>query len=74
MSNFIKYLPNFLIKRYRVWKTTSFEENRHWYKKVANEGQNPMAMVISCCDARIHITSTFGSDRGEFFIHKRWLK
>lgn len=27
-------------------------------------------MVISCCDSRVHITSIFGADSGEFFIHR----
>jgi carbonic anhydrase len=27
-------------------------------------------MVISCCDSRIHATSIFGADTGEFFIHR----
>ena len=27
-------------------------------------------MVISCCDSRIHPTSIFGADEGEFFIHR----
>jgi len=70
MSNYIKILPNYLIKRYKTWKTTVYEEKKNWYKKVASEGQNPRAMVISCCDSRIHVTSMFGVDMGEFFIHR----
>lgn len=27
-------------------------------------------MVISCCDLRVHVTSIFGADTGEFFIHR----
>jgi carbonic anhydrase len=27
-------------------------------------------MVISCCDSRVHVTAIFGSDTGEFFIHR----
>jgi len=70
MPNHIKILPNYLIKRYQDWKVTVYEENKSWYKKVADEGQNPRAMVISCCDSRIHATSMFGADMGEFFIHR----
>jgi len=70
MSNYIKILPNYLIKKYKVWKATVYEENKDWYNKIANEGQNPQAMVISCCDSRIHATSIFGADSGEFFIHR----
>ena len=46
------------------------KKKKNWYKKIASEGQNPRAMVISCCDSRIHATSMFGADMGEFFIHR----
>ena len=70
MSNYIKILPNYLIKRYKAWKATVYEEKKNWYNKIASEGQNPRVMVISCCDSRIHATSIFGADTGEFFIHR----
>ena len=70
MSNHINFLPTYLIKRYKGWKATGFEENKTWFNKIANEGQNPSTMIISCCDARIHVTSIFGADSGEFFIHR----
>ncbi|HBQ36316.1 MAG TPA: carbonic anhydrase [Rhodobacteraceae bacterium] len=65
-----KPLPKYLIQRYRGWKATTYEENKAWYKHLASEGQNPRAMVISCCDSRVHVTSIFGADQGEFFIHR----
>ena len=70
MSKNIKILPTYLISRYKEWKATGYEQNKSWYNKIANEGQNPSTMVISCCDSRIHVTSMFGIDRGEFFIHR----
>jgi carbonic anhydrase len=27
-------------------------------------------MIVSCCDSRVHVTSIFGADQGEFFIHR----
>lgn len=63
-------LPNYLIQRYHGWRATSFEENRVWYRRLADDGQRPRAMVISCCDSRVHVTSIFGADSGEFFIHR----
>ena len=66
----ISPLPDFLINRYKDWKNTSFENHKIFYKKAAIEGQNPTVMVISCCDSRIHATSIFGADPGEFFIHR----
>jgi len=65
-----KPLPNYLINRYHGWKATQFEENKSWYKRLAEDGQHPRAMVISCCDSRVHVTSIFGAETGEFFIHR----
>lgn len=65
-----KKLPQYLAQRYHGWKATSFAENRSWYRHLADEGQHPRAMVISCCDSRVHVTSIFGADQGEFFIHR----
>jgi len=70
MTNHIKLLPTYLIKRYKGWKVTEYEEKKTWFNKIAKEGQKPTTMVISCCDARIHVTSIFGVDTGEFFIHR----
>ena len=63
-------LPQYLVQRYKGWQATTFAENRHWYRRLAEEGQRPRAMVISCCDSRVHVTSIFGADQGEFFIHR----
>ncbi len=63
-------LPAYLVKRYRGWKATSFAENSAWYRHLADEGQHPRAMIISCCDSRVHVTAIFGADQGEFFIHR----
>lgn len=63
-------LPHYLVQRYQGWRATSFNENRAWYRRLADEGQRPRAMVIACCDSRVHVTSIFGADSGEFFIHR----
>ncbi|MCT8158764.1 carbonic anhydrase [Pseudoruegeria sp. SHC-113] len=68
--SFAKPLPAYFAKRYHGWKATSFEENKAWYRRLADEGQRPRAMIISCCDSRVHVTSIFGADQGEFFIHR----
>ena len=66
----IRPLPGYLVQRYHGWKATSFAENRAWYRKLADEGQRPRGMIISCCDSRVHVSSIFGADAGEFFIHR----
>lgn len=63
-------LPAYLIQRFQGWKATTYQENKAWYRRLAESGQHPRAMVISCCDSRVHVTSIFGADEGEFFIHR----
>jgi carbonic anhydrase len=63
-------LPGYLVQRYHGWKATTFTENHAWFRRLASEGQRPRAMIISCCDSRVHVTSIFGADSGEFFIHR----
>ncbi|MCZ0813726.1 MAG: carbonic anhydrase [Pseudomonadota bacterium] len=63
-------LPTYLVHRYHGWKATAYSENQTWYRRLAQEGQHPRAMMISCCDSRVHVTSIFGADQGEFFIHR----
>lgn len=66
----IRPLPSFLVQRYHGWKATSYTENQAWYRRLADEGQRPRGMIISCCDSRVHVSSIFGADAGEFFIHR----
>ncbi len=63
-------LPSYLVQRYHGWKATTYSENQAWYRRLADEGQRPRAMIVSCCDSRVHVTSIFGADTGEFFIHR----
>ena len=63
-------LPQYLVQRYHGWRATAFQENRAWYRRLSEDGQHPRAMVIACCDSRVHVTSIFGADTGEFFIHR----
>ena len=63
-------LPAYLISRFQGWKATTYQDNKAWYRRLAAAGQHPRAMVISCCDSRVHVTSIFGADEGEFFIHR----
>ena len=67
---FVKPLPHSYVQRFKGWRATRFEENKAWYSRLVKEGQRPRAMVISCCDSRLHVTSIFGAESGEFFIHR----
>ena len=66
----VKPLPAYLVQRFHGWRATTYNENKAWYRSLAEDGQHPRAMVISCCDSRVHVTSIFGADQGEFFIHR----
>ena len=70
MKSLIQPLPKDLIERYKNWKSDSFANDRATYENLALEGQSPPAMIISCCDSRVHATSMFGAETGEFFIHR----
>ena len=70
MTNKISLPPKFLIDRYKNWKSNEYLKNELQLRKLASSGQSPSTMVISCCDSRIHATSIFGADEGEFFIHR----
>ena len=66
----VKPLPNYFLNRYQGWKATTYSENKAWYRRLADEGQRPKAMIIACCDSRVNVTSIFGADQGEYFIHR----
>lgn len=63
-------LPAYLIDRYNNWKQTNSDENKQLLRHLADEGQSPAAMVISCCDSRVHTTAIFGAEQGDFFMHR----
>lgn len=65
-----KPLPAYLVQRFLGWRATAYQDNKAWFRRLAESGQHPRAMVISCCDSRVHVTSIFGADEGEFFIHR----
>lgn len=65
-----KPLPAHLVQRYQGWRATSYAEGRAWYRRLAEEGQRPRAMIVACCDSRVLSTAIFGAEPGEFFIHR----
>ncbi len=65
-----KPLPAYLVERYHDWSETTYLEKKDLMHKLADEGQHPPAMVIACCDSRVHATSIFGVDQGDFFLHR----
>lgn len=68
--HYVRPLPAYLVDRYHGWKATVFESNKTIFGELATQGQQPKVMIVSCCDSRLHVTSIFGADLGELFIHR----
>ncbi|MEL7214938.1 MAG: carbonic anhydrase [Pseudomonadota bacterium] len=68
MPKLARQLPAYLATRLRGWRATEFSDNKTWYAALADKGQHPRAMVISCCDSRVEPQKIFGTEPGEFFI------
>lgn len=64
----IKVLPTYLAKRLDRWRSTTFDENREWFSHLAEHGQHPRAMFISCCDSRVDPVAMFEGEPGDFFL------
>ena len=63
-------LPAHLTKAYHKWHKSDFQEKKAHFETLISDGQHPQAMVISCCDSRVHVTDIFGVSEGDFFIHR----
>jgi carbonic anhydrase len=66
----VRPLPAYLVQRFHGWRATTWQDNKAWYRRLAEAGQMPRAMIVACCDSRLHVSSIFGADEGEFFIHR----
>ena len=55
-------LPNYFKDRYKDWKDKVFPSKKDSYRFLEKEGQNPKAMIISCCC--LLYTSPSPRDRG----------
>jgi carbonic anhydrase len=65
-----KPLPEALVARYRAWQAHRDPEELARYAELADKGQNPKAMIITCCDSRVLVSEIFGNEPGDFFIHR----
>ena len=65
-----KSLPTAFIERYQNWVQNDYPAKQSHLKKLADEGQFPKGMIISCCDSRYTTTSLLKAEEGEFFVHR----
>ena len=63
-------LPSALVRRYHDWRDTGLAANADRFRRLAEEGQSPDALIVSCCDSRVTVGSIFGEGPGEFFVHR----
>ena len=64
MSSF----PDVLTDRYRRFKHRIFVPNADQYEELAEYGQSPEIMLISCCDSRVDPETIFNAMPGELFV------
>lgn len=64
MSSF----PEKLADRYRRFKHRHFDSHADHYEELANYGQHPEVMIISCCDSRVDPETVFSALPGELFV------
>jgi carbonic anhydrase len=61
-------LPETLADRYRRFKFRHFAPNHDQYESLAQHGQSPEIMIISCCDSRVDPETIFSAMPGELFV------
>lgn len=60
--------PDILADRFRRFKYRHFSPNIDHYETLANDGQSPDYMVVSCCDSRVDPETIFSAMPGELFV------
>jgi carbonic anhydrase len=64
----MSYFPDHLADRYRRFKLRNFIPHQDEYERLANQGQHPEVMVVSCCDSRVEPEAVFSAMPGELFV------
>lgn len=62
------HFPDQLADRFRRFKFRHFAPNLEQYEELANHGQHPDVMVVSCCDSRVDPETIFSAMPGELFV------
>lgn len=63
-------LPIPFAEHYRTWRDGGFADNAAGHLRLAEDGQHPKALVISCSDSRVNPLAMFGMAPGEIFVHR----
>ncbi len=62
-------LPATLAEKHLDWKAGRSAETKARVSALET-AQNPMAMVVSCCDSRVIPSNLFGMAEGDFFVQR----
>ena len=57
-----------LLSGYRRFRRDRWPERRRQFENLADTGQRPRALIISCADSRVDPGMIFDADPGEFFV------
>ncbi len=60
--------PESLLTGFRSFRDERYARERASYKALAEQGQNPDAMVVACCDSRSAPEIIFNAAPGEIFV------
>lgn len=58
----------FLRQGYAAFRGGALKEHEALFRTLAQEGQSPKAMVVSCCDSRVDPTTIFNARPGDLFM------
>jgi carbonic anhydrase len=64
----LTHFPDQLADRFRRFKFRHFAPNQDRYEELAERGQSPDVMVVSCCDSRVDPETVFSAMPGELFV------
>ena len=53
---------------FKKFRKYYFEENPELYRQLTEKGQSPKAVIIACCDSRVHPAHVMNTDPGDIFV------
>lgn len=53
---------------FRQFRKYYFEDNPELYRQLTEKGQSPTAIIIACCDSRVHPAHVMDTDPGDIFV------
>lgn len=57
------------LSKNQIWAKEILGKNPEFFKEL-KVGQNPKALLLGCSDSRVSPSQVFGTELGEFFIHR----